>query len=320
MMITGISKTASPQIHSGRSTTAVMRDVLIALLPLAAAGCVLYGWRALLVLVVSTGSAVLTEYIYEKLLHQTVTSADLSAAVTGLLLGLSVTPLLPWWLAMLGSVFAVLLVKLLFGGIGRNFMNPALAARAFLLISFPRQMIQFMNPQAGAESLDLISGATPLPAAKWSGTVPSLLDSFLGNKAGSIGEVCILAIILGFAYLIVRRVIHWEVPLIYLAVFALFAWFWGADGWFTGNVLYQLLNGGVIFAAVFMVTDYTSTPMRRSGQWIFAAGAGFLTILIRRFGAYPEGVTFAILLMNLLTPLLDRALVPASFGRKKHAK
>lgn len=304
----------SPHIRVKETTQTLMRDVIIALVPAVIAGIYFYGWRAAVVLAVSVATCIVSEFVYNKVMKQKVTVTNLSCVVTGLLLGLSCSPLTPWWTVMIGASFAIIIVKMLFGGLGHNFMNPALAGRALMMASWPRLMTTFMSPHGEP---DLITSATPLAAGQTGSEVSDYLGWFLGDKAGSIGEISILALLIGLVYLLARGVITAEATVSYLASFAFFAWMWGglpSGSLFTGNPLYEILNGGVMLAAVFMVTDYTTTPMTTRGRIVFGIGAGFLTMAIRSFGSYPEGVTYSILIMNLAVPLIDKALIPVSFG------
>jgi electron transport complex protein RnfD len=302
-----------------------MRDVLIALLPAVAASVIIFGWRAALVIVVCAASAVFFEWGYEKLLKRSVTVKDLSAAVTGVILAFNLPASIPLWQAALGSAVAVLLVKQLFGGIGKNFANPAVTARIVLFLAFSRTMTAFPSDAVtGATAvtgavtgatMDGITGATPLAIAKLGGAalenMPSKLDLFLGNHAGCLGEVSAIALLIGFAYLLIRRVISWETPVIYVAsVFVLSAAF-GRDP------VDAILSGGLMLGAIFMATDYVTTPMTFWGRVIFAVGAGFFTTVIRVYGSYPEGVSFSILLMNILTPYINRLTVPKPLGGLK---
>lgn len=308
---------SAPHIRSADNTTSLMRDVLIALLPTTIAGVYYFGLQAAILLVVSVVSAVLAEFAWQSVTGQPVRITDLSAAVTGLLLGLNLPASAPWWLAMIGSFFAVIFVKQLFGGLGHNFMNPALAARAVLLASWPVHMTAWTLPTY-FQPVEAVSSATPLAGMQAGG----VMDLFLGNIPGCIGEVCKAAILLGFLYLVIRGTIIGHVPVIFLAVVALFSWALGAQGAFTfdGDPLSAILSGGVMFGAVFMATDYATSPMTVSGQAIFAAGCGLIVSVIRAYGAYPEGVTYAILLMNIVTPLIDRAIKPTVYGSVKPPK
>lgn len=298
----------APHIHTKKNTRRIMADVIIALLPTSIAGVYLFGVHAALLLVISVIAAMLAEYAWQKLAKQPVRTGDLSAVVTGLILGLNLPPTAPWWMACIGSAVAIILVKQLFGGIGHNFMNPAMAARAVLVVSWPARMAGFVLPSAFS-GLDAVSSATPL-----GGFAANTMDLFLGNIPGCIGEVCKGAIILGFLYMLAREVVSWRIPVTFLASFALCMLLFGEDP------LTAVLSGGVMFGAVFMATDYSTSPMTILGQFVFAAGGGLIVAIIRAFGAYPEGVTFAILLMNIVTPLLDKYIRPRVYGLSKEAK
>ena len=302
----------APHARVGRTTTAIMADVILALLPACGVGIWLFGWQAALVLVLSVGSCVLTEFVYQKLMKKPVTVGDLSAVVTGILLGLNLPATAPWYLPLLGGVFAILVVKQLFGGIGQNFMNPALTARCFLMMSFAGQMTDF-------PAVDMASGATPLAAAK-TGEQVDLLQMLLGQHSGTIGETCVLAILIGLVYLLVRRVITLRIPLIYVvstvAFAALFQLLSGHAAMATSPnyLLAQVCGGGLMLGAVFMATDYVTCPITKGGQWIYAILIGFLTALFRVFGSTAEGVSYAILLGNLVVPLIERITIPKPFG------
>lgn len=301
---------SSPHVRSTETTGTIMRDVIIALLPATVLGVVFFGFSALWVVLVSVAAAVATEAILQLLMKKKVTISDGSAAVTGLLLALNLPPSVPLYIPLIGSVFAIALVKQCFGGLGSNFINPALAARAFLMVSWPTQMTTWTMP------VDAVSTATPLAALKVAGAgAPSpYLDMFLGNVGGCIGETSAIALIIGGLYLIVRRVIDPRIPFVYIATVALFTWVAGPEGLFTGDVLYHILAGGLMLGAFFMATDYTTSPMSGKGKVIFALGCGVLTSVIRLWGGYPEGVSYSILLMNLVVPLIDRAFKPRMFG------
>ena len=296
----------APHVHSPQTTRVLMLNVILALLPCAIAGVVVFRAAALLAMLISTLSAVIGEAIFQKCAGQKVRVDDLSAAVTGLILGLNLPSNAPWWLCVAGGLFAVVIVKGLFGGLGDNFLNPALAARALLLICWPRFMTRWPNPMG----LDGLSGATPLanPAGY------EIKDLILGNIPGSIGEVCKPAILLGFVILVLTKTITWHIPVVLTASTALFC------GVFGMNPLTAILSGGVLFAAVFMATDYVTCPMSVKGQIIFAAGAGLLIALIRKFSIYPEGVTFAILLMNAASPVIDRYTKRRVYGHEVEVK
>ena len=296
----------APHVHSPQTTRVLMRNVLVALIPCAIAGVYIFGFSAIVLMLVSVISAVAGEAIIQKALGQKVRVDDLSAAVTGLILALNLSPRTPWWVAMVGSLFAVIVVKGLFGGLGDNFVNPALAARAFLLVCWPRYLTTWAAPFAA----DAVAGATPL-VAPGSYTLGQL---FLGNIPGSIGEVCKPAILLGLVFLLITKTITWQIPLYMTAFTGAFCLILGSG--FTESIL----SGGMLFAAVFMATDYVTCPMSEIGQIIYAGGIGLIIALIRKFGLYPEGVTFAILLMNVATPLIDRYTKRRVYGYEKEAK
>ncbi|MBQ3425265.1 MAG: RnfABCDGE type electron transport complex subunit D [Clostridia bacterium] len=302
-----LHRSPAPHVHSPQSTRSLMLNVLIALAPCTVFGVWRFGPSALMVLVVATASAVAAEAVWQKLTRQRVLMSDLSAAVTGLILGLNLPPRAPWWLAVTGSVFAVILVKGLFGGLGDNFVNPALAARAMLLASWPKFMTAWSGPVGWGSSVDAVSVATPL-AAPAGFTVSQL---FLGDIPGSIGEVCKLAILIGLVWLLVTKTVTWRIPVVMVASTFLFSWLFGKDP------LSAILSGGVLFAAVFMATDYVTCPMSCGGQLVYAAGAGALVAVIRSFGGYPEGATYGVLLMNVLAPLLDRCFRRRVYGHLK---
>lgn len=301
-----------PHLRSRQDTPSLMRDVLIALCPAVAASLYFYGLKALWILLVSTACAVLSEYVWQRLMKKPIRLNDFSAAVTGLLIGLNMPATVPVWVPAIGSVFAIIIVKQLFGGIGHNFLNPALAARAVLLTSWPSYMTKALVPERTLtfglfeSSVDAITSATPLVAP-----VADIRNLLLGNIAGAIGETCKIAILLGLVYLLIRGVIRWQIPVCMLGTVALMSWILGKDP------LTAVLSGGVLFGAVFMATDYVTTPMLKVGQAIFGVGAGILVVLIRNYGNYPEGVTYAILIMNIVTPLLDRSLKRKVYGEVK---
>lgn len=303
---------AAPHVHAKDSTATLMLDVIAALMPCVVAGIWLFGWRAALVIVLSVVFCVLTELVCQKIGRRPVRINDLSAVVTGIILALNLPSTAPWWMILIGAVVAIGLVKQLFGGIGDNFLNPALAARAVLLASWPARMTATNTASAYPLPFDTVTSATVL--APDSALNPSMVDLLVGRIPGTIGEVCKVAILLGFVYLLLRRTITWHIPVVMVGTFALCAWAFGLDP------LVSVLSGGVLFGAVFMATDYVTSPMTKWGQVIYAAGAGLIVALIRAFGSYPEGVTYAILLMNVATPLIDRAVRPRIYGEvKTHA-
>ncbi len=293
---------SSPHIRSELTTKRIMLDVVIALLPAAVAGTVIFGYRALIVLITCVCTALLSEYLFNLVTKSEVTITDFSAVVTGLLLGLNLRADVPIWQAVLGTVFAIVVVKCLFGGLGCNFANPAIAARVFLLVSFAGTVGGGAVPIVG-EELELVSGATPLSVIKNGGALPSLKTLFLGTYGGAIGETCTLALLIGFIYLVIRRVINPLVPAVYIGT--VFVLFLISDSSYI-SALYQVLCGGLVLGAVFMATDYVTSPITLSGKLIFAFGCGLITFLIRAFGNYPEGVSFAILFMNILTPFIEK--------------
>lgn len=292
-----------------------MLDVIIALIPATIAGIYLYGFRSAFVVLAAVVSAVLAEGLYQKALKKPVTVKDLSAVVTGLLIALNMPPYIPVWMVCIGSVFAIIIVKQLYGGLGKNFMNPALAARCFMLIAWAGAMTTFHEPFAGA-GIDAVSSATPLAILKGvsEGTLPALKDAILGIKPGTIGETSGVMILIGAAYLFIRRVIDWKIPFAYIGVFAILIFLFGKERMDITYTLYNIFTGGLLLGAFFMATDYTTTPTSPAGQLIFGAGCGILTFLIRMFGGYPEGVSFSILLMNVVSPLIDRFVRTKSFG------
>ncbi len=303
---------SSPHIRTNSTTRRIMLDVLIALLPTAAAGTVIFGVRALLVMAVCVGSSVLAEFLFNLITKHTQTVGDLSAAVTGMILALNLRADIPLWQCAVGSVFAIIVVKCLFGGLGCNFANPAITGRIFMMMCFATTVGGGMMPALA----EITSEATPLEALKKSEIfgLPSLLDMTLGLRGGAIGEVCAIAILLGFAYLVYRGVIHFETPLIFVGTVFVLSLIISGD--FTVS-LYQVLSGGLLFGAVFMATDYVTTPITRTGKMIFAFGCGLITALIRFFGAYPEGVSFSILLMNILSPYIEKWTAEKPLGGKK---
>ena len=305
-----------PHLLSRESTQTLMLDVLIALAPTTAAGIYLFGSRAAWVLAVAILSAVVSEYLWQKFARKTIRINDLSAAVTGLIMGLNFPSDAPLWMPALGSAIAIILVKQLFGGIGHNFMNPAMLARAVLLASWPARMTVYIMPMrvlgntSVIPSPDAVSAATALIRPSNYATY----DLFLGNIPGCIGEVSKIAILIGFLYMLFVGTIKPLIPVVFVGTAALLTWILG------GDPLAAVLSGGLLFGAVFMATDYVTNPMLIKGKIIFAAGCGIMVVVVRQFGSYPEGVTYAILLMNVLTPLLDRWSHRRVYGMvKQHA-
>ena len=301
---------SSPHIHTKRTTQSIMLDVLIALAPAAIAAVVLFGLKALINIVICVGVSMLSEFLFNLITKKKQTVLDLSSAVTGLLLALNLSTNANVWHCIVGSVFAIVVVKCLFGGIGCNFANPAITARIFLMLSFA-------SIGGGASTnfqTDLVAGATPLELIKNNNTadLPSLLDMLIGNRGGAIGETCAIALILGGIYLVIRKVINWHTPVIFVGtVFVLSLIITGSFS----LALYEVLGGGLLLSAIFMATDYSTTPINKYGKMVFALGCGLITVLIRFLGAYPEGVSFAILLMNILAPYIEKLCTVAPFGK-----
>lgn len=308
-----LTVSSSPHIRSSVTTQRIMLDVLIALTPAAIAGTVIFGLRSLLVLAVCIGSSVLSEFVFNLICKKKQTVSDLSAVVTGMLLALNLPVSVPVWQCVIGSVFSIIVVKCLFGGLGCNFANPAIAGRVLMLICFTSTVGAATVPVLSL-SPELVSGATPLGVMSVGGQLPPLLDMFLGLHGGAIGETCAAALLIGYIYLVVRRVIKPEVPAIFIGtVFLLSVIISGS--WADG--LYHVLSGGVLIGAIFMATDYVTTPITRTGKMIFAFGCGLITVLIRFFGSYPEGVSFAILIMNILSPYIEKLTAKIPLGGKK---
>ena len=299
---------SSPHFRAHATVQTIMGDVLIALAPALAAALYFFGFKAFTVIAVCVLASVVSEAAWQKLMGHPQTIKDLSAVVTGLLLAFNLPPTVPLWLAAFGSIFAIIVVKHFFGGIGQNIVNPALAARAMLLASWPVAMTTW--------AVDGMTTATPLALLK-EGTVailPTLSDVFIGHVGGCLGETSALALLLGGAYLLWRKVISWHIPVIYISTVFVLTALLGREGWMTGNPLYEIFLGGLMVGAFFMATDYTTSPMTKKGQVIFASGCGSLTTLIRLYGGYAEGVSYSILIMNLFVPLIDRVTVPRIFG------
>lgn len=304
---------SSPHIRSGESTKKIMSDVAIALLPALFAGIWFFGLKALWLTMVAVGFAVATEVVMQKIMKRPVTVNDFSAVVTGILLTFNVPVTLPWWMLAIGAIFAIAIVKQCFGGVGYNFVNPALAARAMLFASWPVEMTSWVQP-----GVDAITTATPMAILKGTeatGVLPSVWNMFAGNIGGCIGETSALALLIGGLYLIYRKVISPRIPVVYIATVGILAILFG--GFDMTIIPYHLFGGGLFLGAIFMATDYSSSPMTAKGQVIFAVGCGLITSIIRFYGGYPEGVSYSILLMNIATPLIDRFTLPRKFGGVK---
>ena len=296
----------SPHIRSGLTTQRIMLDVLIALSPAVIASLVLYGWRALIVLAVTVASAVGSEALFQLCIKKKQTVTDLSAVVTGVLLALSLPASVTVWQCAVGGAFAIVIVKCFFGGLGNNFANPAVTARVFVLLAFAE-----VGAAVAPNFAELESGATPLATMASGGALPEIWEMLLGLRGGAIGEGCAVALLLGFAYLVYRRVIHWEVPAVFIVTLFVLSWILSGD---ITLALYHVLSGGALLSAIFMITDYVSTPITFVGKLVFAFGAALVTVLIRFYGAYPEGVSFAILLMNILSPYIEKWTTKKPFG------
>lgn len=313
----------APHIKTKDSVQATMLDVVIALLPALLAGIIVMGYRASVVTVVCVAACTAFEWIWCKLLKRPSTITDLSAVVTGMLLAFNLPVTIPLWIAVIGSFFAIVIVKQFFGGLGHNFMNPALAARAFLLTSWAAHMTTWTAPfqkLALFGNVDAVTQATPLALIKGTeaaAELPGYFSLFLGAVGGCIGETSALAILIGAAYLVFRKVISLRTPAAYLITVGILTFIFGGDKFFSGDWLYHLLSGGLMLGAFFMATDYTTTPYTPKGQIIFGIGCGILTAVIRLWGGYPEGVSYSILLMNVAAPLIDRFTAPKRFGRKE---
>ena len=311
----------SPHLHTKTSTKSLMRDVVIAMMPAVLVSILFYGWSELLVLGVSVASCILLEYLITKyLLKKTCTVCDWSAAVTGVLLALNLPATTPWWVVFIGAVVAIGVAKMTFGGLGQNLFNPAIVGRVFLLISFPTYMTDWTRPQGFIGSIDGYTGATPLGIFKEGGVdaIANLdyVDMLLANIGGSAGELSAIAILAGFVYLLARRVIRPYITLSILATVAVFSGiFWAINPAEYTDPLFNLLTGGVLLGSVFMATDYVTSPMSNVGGIIFGVGIGLITMLIRYFGAYPEGMSFAILIMNSVVPLLNKWFHTKKYGR-----
>lgn len=313
---------STPHLRSDESVKRIMLDVIIALIPAAIGSVYFFGINALKLILISVASALFFEAAIQKMFKKEVTINDYSAIITGMLLAFNLPVNSPWWIPVFGSGFAIIVVKQFFGGLGSNFMNPALAARAVLVVSWPGIMTNYVLP-----GVDSLTGATPLAMLKHGfvdGTatatvteagiqLPTLMDMFAGNIGGSIGETSALLLLIGGLYLIIRKVINWKMPVVYIGTTAIFLLLLGVS---TDHIMYHLLGGGLILGAFFMITDYASTPVNPTGQLIVAVGAGILTALIRVKGGFPEGVSYSILLMNVATPLIEKFTAPKIFGRE----
>ncbi len=300
-----LNVSSSPHVRSKDTTKGIMTDVCIAMLPATAFGVYLFGIKALLVVLATVAACVVSEYVFEKIMKKPITVGDMSAVVTGMILALNMPADIPLWIPMLGGVFAIVVVKQIYGGLGQNFMNPALAARCFLLISFTGKMSAF--------TLDGWTGATPLAVLKSGGEV-DLTAMFIGTIPGTIGEVSVIALLIGAAYMVFKKVISLRIPVTYIATVAVFTLVFG--GFDVNYMLAHIFGGGLIFGAFFMATDYVTSPITPNGQIVFGVVLGILTGLFRMFGGSAEGVSYAIIISNLLVPLIERFTLPVAFGKE----
>ena len=311
---------SAPNVRAKDSTSRVMLYVIIALLPASLFGIYNFGIRALFLILITIASCVASEWIFDKIVHKKNTIGDLSAVVTGLLLALNFPVSLPWWEAVIGAVFAIVIVKMMFGGLGQNFMNPALGGRCFLLIAFAADMTNFNVTKNG---VDVYTGATPLALIRNEGlSSVNVMDMLTGKIAGTIGETSVIAILIGAIILILCGVINLRIPASYIITFAIFVFLFGAERFDITYVVAELCGGGLMLGAFFMATDYVTSPITPRGQILFGICCGILTGLFRCFGANAEGVSFAIILSNLLVPLIEKITVPNAFGvvKVKEAK
>lgn len=308
-----LNLSSNPHIRDEVTTSEIMRDVVIAMIPTTLYGIIQWGFNAALVVILTVAFAVLSEYAYEKFMKMTVTVGDWSAAVTGLILALNCPPDIPVWIPCVGAVFAIIVIKMLYGGLGKNWMNPALGARCFLLISFAGKMTGWtvVGP-------DAMSGATPLAFMKAGGDMAKvdLMNLFLGRIPGTIGEVSKLCLLIGAAYLIIKKVISPKIPCIYIATVAVFTLLFGGHGFDINYILCEILGGGLIFGAFFMATDYVTSPITPKGQIVYAIILGVMTGLFRLFGGSAEGVSYAIILTNIIVPVINLKTIPKAFGRE----
>lgn len=297
---------SNPHVRSKVTTSSIMLAVVIALLPAAGFGIYNFGLHALILICVTIASCVATEFVYEKLMKKSVTVGDFSAVVTGLLLALNLPPMAPWWIGLVGGVFAILVVKMLFGGLGQNFMNPALGARCFLLISFTSIMTNF--------DCDAYTGATPLAQLK-AGTTPDVFSMVIGKTGGTIGETSMIAIVVGACILILLGIIDLRIPGSYIVSFVVFLCLFGGHGIDPAYISAHLAGGGLMLGAFFMATDYVTRPITKKGQYLYGIFLGILTGIFRVFGASSEGVSYAIIIGNLLVPLMEKVTLPKAFGK-----
>jgi len=304
----------SPHLHKDESVSKIMWMVIISLIPAGAASVFIFGLSALWIIILGIVSALATEGILQIITKRKVTLLDGSAIITGILLAYNLPPHVPFWLPIIGSIFSIAIGKQVFGGLGQNIFNPALVGRVFLMASWPKYMTNFTKPL----SFDAVTSATPLALLKEGKVFEKLsyLDLFLGKRGGCIGEVCILALLIGALFLFLRGYISWHIPVTYVTTVAIFTYTFGQKGIFSGDWLFHILSGGLILGAFFMATDYVTSPLTRKGQIIFGIGCGVITAIIRLWGGYPEGVSYAILMMNAATPIIDRYTKTRVYGAK----
>ena len=313
--------TSNPIVRTPRDTSKIMLDVIIALVPALGVGAYMFGMNVAILLVVNVAACVVFEWAYRKLMKKNTSVGDLSAVVTGVLITCVMPSAAPWWVGLIGSFFAIIVVKQLYGGIGKNFLNPALAARAFMSAAYAAYMTTWAVPSTLRSVVDATTMATPLSYLNNGEALPeyfNYLNMFLGGIPGSIGEVSALALLIGGAYLLIRKVITWRIPVTFIGTVAVLTLVFGHEGY--GNVewmLYNVLSGGLILGAFFMATDYSTSPVNLKGQLLYGAGCGAITVLIRYFGSYPEGVSYAILVMNCCTWAIDKGFRPRQFGMTK---
>lgn len=315
-----LTVSASPHIRAASTSKRIMLDVIISLVPALIASGIFFGLRALAVVAVTVVACVLAEYVSRRIMKRSNTIGDLSAVVTGILLAFNLPSSIPFWMAALGGAVSIVVVKQLFGGIGQNFVNPAIAGRIVLLISFSTAMASWTQPLSGFMNLtspDALTGATPL-VAYGTDAAPGLLDMFIGNRGGCLGETSIVALLIGGIYLVARKVISPAIPLSFIGTVAVITLI-AEKGDFVA-LAYQLMSGGLVLGAIFMATDYATSPINFKGKIIFGIGCGLFTCLIRMFGSLPEGVSFAIILMNILVPHIERITTPKPFGTVKEKK
>lgn len=304
----------SPHLHKGESVSKIMWAVLISLIPAGAAGVFIFGISAFWVIILGVVSALATEGILQILTKRKVAILDGSAIITGILLAYNLPPKVPFWIPIIGSLFSIAIGKHVFGGLGQNIFNPALVGRVFLMASWPKYLTTFIKPL----NYDAVTSATPLALLKEGKVLQNIsyLDLFLGKRGGCIGEVCILALLLGALFLLSRGYISWHIPITYVFTVAAFTYIFGSKGLFSGDWLFHILSGGLILGAFFMATDYVTSPLTRKGQIIFGTGCGIITAIIRLWGGYPEGVSYAILMMNAATPIIDRYTQGRVYGTR----